>query len=81
MRRFKNSKTGEMKSFWSLDDVCQKYDVHRNTVQNWKKRGLPSLDWKKFVLFPLPEARIWIETNVAPVVNPADEMTKHPYLK
>lgn len=81
MRVFQNSKTGKPKRFWTMGDVCNKYNVHRRTVCRWRLRGLPAVDWKKFVLFPLPESRLWIEANVSPVINPADFVQKHPYLK
>lgn len=42
-----NPRKAKIHRSYTLDEVAKLYDVHKNTVRNWIKQGLPILDNRK----------------------------------
>ena len=49
-KRHPNPRLAKIHRNYTVDEVAQLFDVHRNTVREWVKRGLPTNDDKRPML-------------------------------
>ena len=49
-KRHPNPRLAKIHRNYTVDEVAQLFDVHRNTVREWVKRGLPTNDGKRPML-------------------------------
>ena len=49
-KRHPNPRLAKIHRSYTVDEVAQLFDVHRNTVREWVKRGLPTNDDKRPML-------------------------------
>lgn len=49
-KRRPNPRLAKIHRSYTVDEVAQLFDVHRNTVREWVKRGLPTNDGKRPML-------------------------------
>jgi hypothetical protein len=49
-KRHANPRLAKIHRNYSVDEVAHLFDVHRNTVREWVKRGLPTSDGKRPML-------------------------------
>ena len=49
-KRHPNPRLAKIHRNYTVDEVAQLFDVHRNTVREWVKRGLPTSDGKRPML-------------------------------
>jgi predicted DNA-binding transcriptional regulator AlpA len=53
-----------MSKLLTTNDICEKYGVHKNTVDKWRKRGMPFLYInKRVVRYDISEIENWIKEN------------------
>lgn len=50
-RRIQNPRIAKVHRCYDVEEVVRLYDCHRNTVYNWKKDGLRSIDDRYPILF------------------------------
>ena len=49
-KRHPNPRLAKIHRNYTVDEVAQLFDVHRNTVREWVKRGLPTSDGRRPML-------------------------------
>jgi len=49
-KRQPNPRLAKIHRNYTVDEIAQLYDMHRNTVREWVKRGLPTNDGKRPML-------------------------------
>lgn len=54
---------------WTLDELCEKVHVSRETVHTWRKRGTAPKAYVigRHLLFEESDVRAWLEARTAPV--------------
>ena len=45
------------------EDLANELQVHPNTVDNWRKQGLPCVKFNKSVRFDLQEVLAWLKEH------------------
>jgi len=49
--------------YLTIEDVSEMLQVTRTTIYNFKKRGMPLLNWEKPIRFDQDEVIDWIKAN------------------
>ena len=49
--------------YLTIQEAAERYKVHRNTVQNWLRRGLPRIKQGRIVRISVAEIERWLREN------------------
>lgn len=61
-------------AYLTIDGLAARLGVHRNTIKNWIKRGLPVLKIGRTVRIPTAEAEAWLRTGGSPSTSPPERL-------